>query len=157
MSTTGQGSGASEARSSISRAFSADLNDAFSPDKSLDGLVQSVERKKQEVSSELQELEVLEAKLKATEEKLKEKQTSPAANRVKADAMQQQQSPQTANRAQTPEATTSSNAATAMEPTGSSANQAPSASTMSYWRPPMPGALPETPGDAHQKSYLGGQ
>ncbi|KAI4272817.1 MAG: hypothetical protein L6R38_006505 [Xanthoria sp. 2 TBL-2021] len=156
MSTNERESGPPEIRSSISRTFSADLNDAFSVDKNLDGLVQSVERKKQEVSSEIQELEALEAKLKETEEKLKEKQASPAANRVSDNGIQQQ-TPPPAYRAQAQENSTASGPATVDEGTGSSVDQAPSTSTMSYWRPPMPGALPETPGESPQNSYLGGR
>ncbi|KAL8852164.1 MAG: hypothetical protein Q9221_002988 [Calogaya cf. arnoldii] len=141
----------------MSRTFSADLNDAFSMDKNLDGLAQSVERKKQEVSSEIQELEALEAKLKETEERLKEKQASPAANRVNVSGIQQQ-APPPAYRAQAQEtSTTTSDPATVQEGTGSSVNQAPAPSTMSYWRPPMPGAMPETPGDSRQNSYMGGR
>ncbi|KAL8651540.1 MAG: hypothetical protein Q9226_004663 [Calogaya cf. arnoldii] len=125
-------------------------------DKNLDGLAQSVERKKQEVSSEIQELEALEAKLKETEEKLKEKQASPAANRVN-DGGIQQQAPPPAYRAQAQETTTTLDPATVHEGTGSSVDQTPSASTLSYWRPPMPGAMPETPGDSRQNSYMGGR
>ncbi|KAI4274912.1 MAG: hypothetical protein LQ337_003578 [Flavoplaca oasis] len=161
MSTAGQESGPPEARSpsSISRAFSADLNDAFSMDKNLDGLVQSVERKyvlkKQEVSSEIQELEALETKLKETEERLKEKQASPAANKVN-DKVMQQRVPPPAFHGQSPEVSTTSTLATTDEAARSSVNQTPSTSTMSFWRPPMPGTLPETPGDSRQNSYLGG-
>ncbi|KAI4226464.1 MAG: hypothetical protein LQ349_006872 [Xanthoria aureola] len=156
MSTNDRESGPPEIRSSISRTFSADLNDAFSMDKNLDGLVQSVERKKQEVSSEIQELEALEAKLRETEERLKEKQASPAATRVN-DSGTQQQAPPPADRAHHAQATSMvSESATVDQGTGSSVDQAPSASTMSYWRPPMPGALPDTPGDSRQNSYLGG-
>ncbi|KAI4259817.1 MAG: hypothetical protein L6R42_004388 [Xanthoria sp. 1 TBL-2021] len=125
-------------------------------DKNLDGLAQSVERKKQEVYSEIQELEALESKLKETEEKLKEKQASPAANRVSDNGIQQQ-APPPAYRAQAQENSAVSGPATVDEGSGSSVDQAPSASTMSYWRPPMPGALPETPDESRQNSYLGGR
>lgn len=92
----------------------------------------------------------MEAKLRETEERLKEKQASPAATRV------QQQAPPAADRAHHAQATSiTSESATVDQGTGSSVDQAPSASTMSYWRPPMPGALPETPGDSRQNSYLG--
>ncbi|KAL8777855.1 MAG: hypothetical protein Q9213_007674 [Squamulea squamosa] len=140
---------------SISRTFSADINDAFSMDKNLDGLVQSVEQKKQAVSSEIEELVALEAKLKETEEKLKQKQASPAASKVN-DGGQQQQIPPPTYDSQAHINPSASHTATSEEGTGTSASQAPAASTMSYWRPPMPGALPETPGDSRQNSYLGG-
>ncbi|KAL8772485.1 MAG: hypothetical protein Q9209_002437 [Squamulea sp. 1 TL-2023] len=155
MSTNERESGPPGARSSISRTFSADINDAFSMDKNLDGLVQSVEQKKQAVSSEIEELVALEAKLKETEEKLKQKQASPAANKVN-DGSQQQQIPPPTYGSQARINISAPNTTTSEEGTGISASQAPAASTMSFWRPPMPGALPETPGDSRQNSYLGG-
>ncbi|KAL8880598.1 MAG: hypothetical protein Q9198_002027 [Flavoplaca austrocitrina] len=128
-------------------------------EKNLDGLVQSVERKyvlkKQAVSSEMQELEALEAKLKETEEKLKEKQASPAANKVN-DSVMQQRDPPPAFRGQPPGVSTTSTPVTTNEGARNTVNQAPSTSTMSFWRPSMPGTLPETPGDSRQNSYLGG-
>ncbi|KAL9038990.1 MAG: hypothetical protein Q9180_002798 [Flavoplaca navasiana] len=123
-------------------------------DKNLDGLVQSVERKKQAVSSDMQELEALEAKLKETEEKLKEKQASPAANKVN-DSVMQQRDPPPAFHGQSPRVSTTSTPVTTDEGPRNSVNQAPSTSTMSFWRPSMPGTLPETPGDSRQSSYLG--
>ncbi|KAL8915080.1 MAG: hypothetical protein Q9171_000383 [Xanthocarpia ochracea] len=154
MSTIERESGPPGARASISRTFSADVNDAFSTEKDLDGLAQSVEQKKQEVSSEIQELVALEAKLRETEERLKEKQASPAANKINDSAVEQQLPPPTygGHAQSTP---TTSDPAKLDQGTGGSADQAPTASTMSYWRPPMPGALPETPGDSRQNSYLG--
>ena len=94
--------------------------------------------------------------MKETEEKLKEKQASPVTNRVNDSAIQQRDPPPAFN-GQSSEVFTTPNQATTNEGVGSSVNEAPSASTMSYWRPPMPGALPETPGDSRQNSYLGGQ
>ncbi|KAL8802859.1 MAG: hypothetical protein Q9182_003546 [Xanthomendoza sp. 2 TL-2023] len=146
---------AARSPSSIARTFSADLNDAFSVDKKLDGLVQSVEQKygapKQAVSSQTQELEALEAKLRETEEKLREKQLSPARKTVNNTGQ-----PQQASGAQPQSNLAASETYVENGQTGRVAGQAPSASTMSYWRPPMPGALPETPGDSRQNSYLGG-
>ncbi|KAL8800063.1 MAG: hypothetical protein Q9223_007439 [Gallowayella weberi] len=136
---------------SIARTFSADLNDAFSVDKNLDGLVQSVEQKKQAVSSQTQELEALEAKLRETEEKLREKQVSPAGKTINNTGQ-----PQQASAAQIQRNLEASETSAENGETGRVAGRAPSASTMSYWRPPMPGALPETPGDSRQNSYLGG-
>jgi len=71
-------------QSTMARNFSASLNDAFAiHDNSLDGLLQSVEQKKQAVDSQNQELEALEARLRETEQRLKERQSrnsSPASN-----------------------------------------------------------------------------
>ncbi|KAL8676559.1 MAG: hypothetical protein Q9186_006939 [Xanthomendoza sp. 1 TL-2023] len=151
MSANEQESGPPGARSSISRTFSADLNDAFSVDKKLDGLVQSVEQKyvawKQAVSSQTQELEALEAKLRETEERLREKQVSSAGKTTNNTGHQQQAPQRNLGASESPVENRETERMT---------DQAPSASTMSYWRPPMPGALPETPGDSRQNSYLGG-
>ncbi|KAL8749468.1 MAG: hypothetical protein Q9184_006801 [Pyrenodesmia sp. 2 TL-2023] len=122
-------------------------------DKSLDGLVQSVEQKKQAVSSQTQELEALEAKLKETEERLKEKQSSPA-SKTKANASKEQQNQPVAY-TDIQASPAYSDMHPAERPSKASSEQAPSAGTMSYWRPPMPGTMPETPGDSRQKSYLG--
>jgi len=63
-------------QSTMARNFSASLNDAFAiHDNSLDGLLQSVEQKKQAVDSQNQELEALEARLRETEQRLKERQS----------------------------------------------------------------------------------
>ncbi|KAI4179308.1 MAG: hypothetical protein L6R41_007917 [Letrouitia leprolyta] len=133
-----------DSQSSIARTFSSDLNNAFSIDKDLSGLVQSVEQKKQALSSQSQELEAIEAKLRETEERLREKQSNPTAKR-KADARPEQ----THNTSVAPITPSEEH------PSGSTAGQAPSASTMSYWRPSMPGTFAETPGDARQTSYMG--
>ncbi|CAD6583438.1 MAG: hypothetical protein ASARMPRED_001322 [Alectoria sarmentosa] len=71
--TDGMSSGRSA--SMIARNFSADLNDAFSMDRNLDGLVQSVQLKKEAVNSQNQELQALEARLRDTEQRLKEQQS----------------------------------------------------------------------------------
>lgn len=71
--------------SMIARNFSADLNEAFATDSSLDGLVQSVQLKKEAVNSQTQELQALEARLRETEERLKERQSrdpSPAGRKI---------------------------------------------------------------------------
>ncbi|KAL8933064.1 MAG: hypothetical protein Q9216_006540 [Gyalolechia sp. 2 TL-2023] len=141
MSTNKRDSGPS----SITRTFSSDLNNAFSIDKNIDGLVQSVEQKKQALSSQSQELEAIEAKLRETEARLKEKQSTPTAKR-RDDTGQGSQSHSTP---------IVPNASSTKNTLGSTSDQAPSASTMSYWRPPMPGTLPETPADARQNSYMG--
>ncbi|KAI4094250.1 MAG: hypothetical protein LQ344_002329 [Seirophora lacunosa] len=139
--------------SSVTRTFSADLNDAFSMDKKLDGLVQSVEQKKQAVSSQSQELEALEAKLRATEERLKEKQSSATA--MTSDATgQEQQALSAASKSQGQSGLTAPDTYASAMPLKNTSDQAPSASTMSYWRPQMPGTLPETPGDSRHDSYL---
>ncbi|KAA6415038.1 MAG: hypothetical protein FRX48_01789 [Lasallia pustulata] len=65
----------SDRKPNAARTFSADLNDAFMIDSNLAGLAQSVEQKKQAVSSQSQELEALEARIRETEERLKQKQS----------------------------------------------------------------------------------
>ncbi|KAL9029312.1 MAG: hypothetical protein Q9196_002438 [Gyalolechia fulgens] len=140
MSTNERDSG------SVTRTFSSDLNNAFSTDKNLDGLVQSVEQN--------QELEAIEAKLRETEERLREKQSGPASKRTGDTGLMQQPLPtgEAPQSHSTPIAATTSPTKSTL---GSSSDQLPSSSTMSYWRPPMPGALPDTPGDARQNSYMG--
>ncbi|KAL9576671.1 MAG: hypothetical protein Q9212_006910 [Teloschistes hypoglaucus] len=118
-------------------------------DKKLDGLVQSVEQKKQAVSSRSQELEALDAKLKETEERLKQKQLDPIGKRESYPGDEQQ--PPSASHAIPHQGSAFDRS------TDSTARPAPSASTMSFWRPPMPGAMPETPGDVQQESYLGNE
>ncbi|KAI4241830.1 MAG: hypothetical protein L6R40_004376 [Gallowayella cf. fulva] len=154
MASNEQEPGPPGARSSLSRTFSADLNDAFSIDKKLDGLVQSVEQKKQAVSSQSQELEALEAKLRETEEKLKEKQISPPGKATN-DTRHTQQAPSLAYGAPSQKNPPASEVTAVTTEAARSAGQAPSENTMSYWRPPMPGALPETPDESRQNSYLG--
>lgn len=111
--------------------------------------------RKQAVSSQSQELAALEAKLRETEQRLKEEQSSPAAKRKDDTGHEQQSLPGTYE-----SASHGSHAAPdthpVEKPLQASADQAPSTSTMSYWRPQMPGALPETPSDSRQNSYLGG-
>ncbi|KAL8737147.1 MAG: hypothetical protein Q9181_001965 [Wetmoreana brouardii] len=154
MSINERGSGSTGApQSSIARTFSADLNDAFSMDKNLDGLVQAVEQKKQAVSSQSQELEALEARLRETEEKLKEKQSSPIGKGTSITGHQRQTVAASHSNQGQAEPTTSG-IDPFDRPKESSGRQAPSQSTMSYWRPQMPGALPETPGDPGQDSYM---
>ncbi|KAI9770722.1 MAG: hypothetical protein M1840_002972 [Geoglossum simile] len=63
-------------QSTLARSFSAALNDLFMIDSSVDTLAVSVDKKKQAVSSQSQELEALEARLRHTEELLKEKAAS---------------------------------------------------------------------------------
>ncbi|KAI4117979.1 MAG: hypothetical protein LQ345_001870 [Seirophora villosa] len=154
MSANERDSGAVGAsQDSVTRTFSADLNDAFSMDKKLDGLVQSVEQKKQAVSSQSQELEALEAKLRATEQRLKEKQSTATA--MTSDGTgQEQQTLSAASKSQGQSGLTAPDTYGSAMPLRNTSDQAPSASTMSYWRPQMPGTLPETPGDSRHDSYL---
>ncbi|KAI9777092.1 MAG: hypothetical protein M1839_009048 [Geoglossum umbratile] len=63
-------------QSTLARSFSAALNDLFMIDNSVDTLAVSIDKKKQAVSSQSQELEALEARLRQTEELLKEKAAS---------------------------------------------------------------------------------
>ncbi|KAL8834437.1 MAG: hypothetical protein Q9170_003759 [Blastenia crenularia] len=143
---------AGTSQSSITRTFSADLSDAFAMDKKLDGLVQSVEQKKQAVSSQSQELEAIEAKLKETEERLKEKQASPTKQRRNPTGNEPHRLP--GNASQSDGNPIASNTPFINDSTQRTSGPAPSASTMSHWKPPMPGALPETPGDSQQNSYM---
>ena len=109
--------------------------------------------RKQAVSSQSQELEALEAKLKETEERLKEKQSSPVAKRRDETGYQQQPLPANHGSQNQDDAMTSY--APSNEPAmESTSDQRPSPSTMSYWRPQMPGALPETPSESRQNSYI---
>ncbi|KAL8708389.1 MAG: hypothetical protein Q9225_007607 [Loekoesia sp. 1 TL-2023] len=125
-------------------------------DKNLDGLVQSVEQKKQAVSSQSQELEALEAKLRETEKRLKEKQSSPTAKRRNDSGYERQPLPADhgPQKYTNPIATKTSSTERTIK---STSGQPPSASTMSYWRPQMPGTLRETPDDSRQNSYMGGR
>ncbi|KAI5799826.1 hypothetical protein EDC01DRAFT_647789 [Geopyxis carbonaria] len=59
--------------STLARAFSDQLNDAFLIDESLDRLSQTINRKKQSVSYQSSELAALEARIKAAEQLLEEK------------------------------------------------------------------------------------
>lgn len=122
--------------SMIGRNFSADLNNAFAMDSSLDGLVQSVQLKKEAVDSQTQELQALEARLRDTEERLKERQSrdpSPADTSSGTKPPQSRQplgntiSGQKNDRLEP--FTTSPQAAQAQ------ASRSVSASTMSRWRP----------------------
>lgn len=101
------------------------------------------------MSSQSQELEALDAKLKETEERLKQKQSSPIKKGGNSPGHGQQPLP-------------ASHAIPTQGPgfdrsVDSTARQAPSASTMSFWKPQTPGAMPETPGDVQQESYLGNE
>lgn len=109
--------------------------------------------RKQAVSSQSQELEALDAKLKETEERLKQKQSSPIGKRGNNPSTGQQ--PQSTSSLPNQSPAEFSNVKPFDRPTDSTARQAPSASTMSFWKPSMPGAMPETPGDLQQESYLG--
>lgn len=138
--------GDSQSPSSVTRTFSSDLNNAFSIDKDLDG--------KQALSSQSQELEAIEAKLRETEERFKEKQSSPEAKR-KIHAGPERQSVSTGEISQSHSTSVTPMTSSKENPSGSPASQAPSASTMSYWRPSMPGTFAETPGEGRQNSYMG--
>ncbi|KAG7008114.1 hypothetical protein G7Y79_00007g022390 [Physcia stellaris] len=62
-------------QSNIAQSFSASLNETFDIENNprLEGLLQSVEEKKQAVTSQSQELEALETKLRETEARLNQK------------------------------------------------------------------------------------
>ncbi|KAI9760754.1 MAG: hypothetical protein M4579_001492 [Chaenotheca gracillima] len=60
--------------STLARSFSASLNDAFNIEGDLGGLSETVEQKKQAVTTQSQELQALEERLRKTEEALKLKQ-----------------------------------------------------------------------------------
>lgn len=113
-----------------------------------------MEQKKQALSSQSQELEAIEAKLRETEERFKEKQSSPEAKR-KIHAGPERQSVSTGEISQSHSTSVTPMTSSKENPSGSPASQAPSASTMSYWRPSMPGTFAETPGEGRQNSYMG--
>ncbi|KAL8872208.1 MAG: hypothetical protein Q9174_002123, partial [Haloplaca sp. 1 TL-2023] len=100
---------------------------------------------KQVVSSQSQELEALEAKLRETEARLKEKQSSPSGKGASATGSGRQ--PALAS----PNARSQGSSAPVNSP---SSKDSPSASTMSYWKPQMPGTMPDTPGDSRKEGYM---
>ncbi|KAL5398770.1 hypothetical protein PMIN06_008400 [Paraphaeosphaeria minitans] len=64
-------------QSTIARNFMSELDDLFRLDGGIDLLDKTVHQKKQAVSTHAQELEELEAKLRATEERLHQARNSP--------------------------------------------------------------------------------
>ncbi|KAL9043975.1 MAG: hypothetical protein Q9214_002855 [Letrouitia sp. 1 TL-2023] len=142
----------------MARTFSADLSNAFSMDKDLTSLEQSVEQKKQSVSSQNQELEALEARLKETEERLKQKQSgsygrstgnsTPHRRLPLGDTfgVKQQGGYQASH-------TQNSDSQQIAQPFKRS-DKTPSQSTMTYWKPEMPGTLPEMPSEGGQSNYV---
>ncbi|CAF9936558.1 hypothetical protein IMSHALPRED_010798 [Imshaugia aleurites] len=132
--------------SMIARSFSADLNDAFAMDSSLDGLVQSVQLKKQAVDSQTQELQALEAQLRDTEERLKERQSrdpSSAGRNNGANSLNRRQA--LGNTFSGQENGRLEYSTTSPRATQAPTSQSVSASTMSHWRPAQETA-PETGG-----------
>ncbi|KAF2016845.1 hypothetical protein BU24DRAFT_419900 [Aaosphaeria arxii CBS 175.79] len=64
-------------QSTIARNFMSELDDLFKIDGGIDDLDKNIHQKKQTVSDHTQQLEALEARLKATEERLKQVKNSP--------------------------------------------------------------------------------
>ncbi|KAF2639386.1 hypothetical protein P280DRAFT_403231 [Massarina eburnea CBS 473.64] len=64
-------------QSTVARNFMSELDDLFRLDDNINDLDKTVAAKKQAVTTHSQELEALEAKLRATEERLKLAKTSP--------------------------------------------------------------------------------
>ncbi|KAL9067585.1 MAG: hypothetical protein Q9161_006774 [Pseudevernia consocians] len=120
----------------IARNFSADLNDAFAMDSNLDGLVQSVQLKKQAVKSQTQELQALEARLRDTEERLKEQQSrdpSPAGRNNGTNSLHMRQP--LGNTFGGHENHRLESSTISPQATQAPTSQSVSASTMSHWRP----------------------
>ncbi|KAL2046908.1 hypothetical protein N7G274_000926 [Stereocaulon virgatum] len=124
-------------QSTMARNFSASLNDAFAiNDNSLDGLLQSVEQKKQAVNSQSQELEALEARIRETEERLKQQQsrTSSPAGKTGASNSPHRRKPLGDTFAGHENDRPQLSAASPLS-TQAPTTQSVSASTMSRWRP----------------------
>lgn len=122
--------------SMIARDFSADLNDAFAMDSNLDGLVQSVQLKKEAVDSQTQELQALEARLRDTEDRLKERQSrdpSLAGRNNGTNSINRRQPLNNTFSGQENDRLESST--TSPQATQAPTSQSVSASTMSHWRP----------------------
>lgn len=114
--------------------------------------------RKQSVSSQNQELEALEARLKETEERLKQKQSdssgrgtgnnTPHRRRQLGDTygVEQQRDYQASP-------TQHSDSQQIAQPFKRS-DQAPSQNTMAYWKPEMSGTLTETPSESGQNNYV---
>ncbi|KAF1999166.1 hypothetical protein P154DRAFT_554961 [Amniculicola lignicola CBS 123094] len=64
-------------QSTIAQNFMSELDDLFKMDSGLDLLDKNVHQKKQAVSTQTQELQALEARLRETEERLQQAKTSP--------------------------------------------------------------------------------
>ncbi|KAI9733601.1 MAG: hypothetical protein M1834_003203 [Cirrosporium novae-zelandiae] len=62
-------------QSTLARSFEASLHDIFKIDTGVENLASTVDQKKQAVTTQSQELEALEKKLKETEELLKRRQS----------------------------------------------------------------------------------
>lgn len=138
----------------IARNFSADLNDAFAMDNNLlDGLVQSVQLKKEAVNSQTKELQALEARLRDTEERLKERQSrdsSPAGRNNGTNSL---------NRRQPLGNTFDGREKDRLVPSITSpqtTSQSVSASTMSHWRP-SPNTASETGTGSAPAARVSGQ
>ena len=113
--------------------------------------------RKQAVSSQNQELEALEARLRETEERLREKQSGSTGRNGNNTPHRRQPLGNTFDIRNT----TTQNSPVATQPASGNpttridSDQRPSPATMGYWKPQMPGTLPDTPGDSRQNSYLG--
>ncbi|MCJ1372864.1 hypothetical protein MMC20_004090 [Loxospora ochrophaea] len=144
-------------QSTMALNFSAALNDAFNMDNSLDGLVESVEQKKKAVTSQSQELEALEARLRETEERLKLKQSrssSPAPrNSGYNSPLRQPPFGRVINGKENDRLPAAVTSPLATQPP-SSQSRPSTAKSRSYGMPPMPGAMPETPGDSSSVDYV---
>lgn len=139
-------------QSTMARSFSLALNDVFKIDNSLADLDAAVEQKKKAVSTQTSELEALEARLRATEERLKAREAiSSPSGRSSGGANSPRQRASlgdtfTHTRPEKAETSPTSPLATEFR------NKAPSRPTTakrqepSFTAPPIPGALPPTPG-----------
>lgn len=168
--------------STIARNFSAALNDAFSIDSNVDrnlkGLVQSVEQKyvsdlypfevlrkslhskvltsvrKQAVDSQNQELEALEARLRDTEERLRQQQSRKSSHTAKISAIKSSHPRQPLGPTFSDQVDDRANDSATRSLAAQPRRTQPSTSrASSYQMPPMPGALPPTPGVTSSQDY----
>ena len=112
--------------------------------------------RKQVVSSQNQELEALEARLKEADEKLKQKKMSSPSKVSRSSVSQGGQPSGDVVTAQGWTRTSGEQSESNQPPprSGPATGQAPMQSTMAYWKPEMPGGLPDTPAEGFQGDYM---
>jgi len=158
-------------QSTMARSFSLALNDLFKIDNSLADLDAAVSEKKRAVSSQTSELEALEARLRATEERLKKAasagiapagkspsgRSSPRQRMALGDTFtssptkeESPTSPLASEFRNTSRPNTSGRPQTGRD--GRPASGWKPEAHPSYTAPPMPGALPPTPGASEGES-----
>ncbi|MCJ1368222.1 hypothetical protein MMC16_007363 [Acarospora aff. strigata] len=158
-------------QSTLARSFSAALNEAFMIDNSLDGLKQSVEKKwafinilpqiaklrKKAVSSQSQELEALEARLRETEERLKQRRSRTSSPSSSNNARNTSHRRPGIGRAFGGRGSETEPASVTSPLAGHPPiSQSPPSTDLSSPHPvlPMPGAMPQTPGETGSGDYV---